>query len=158
MRIDDGNGELPVAGRFRGLGNDRLDDISGAVGGDRISVRDIERHLVRHRRRSSWSGSRLLGLSLAADRHGRARRKNRQSIPTHVFLPRIFDYGGIDYVVGRAVPLRYPADVDSRRFPGLLKLNLGVRTARYARFAAVAKTVEAVSNAPDGAVERARLT
>jgi catalase len=30
-----------------------------------------------------------------------------------------------------------------------LKLNLGVRTARYARFAAVAKTVEDVSNAPD---------
>jgi hypothetical protein len=62
--------------------------------------------------------------------------------------------------VGRAVPLRHPADVDSRRFPGLLKLNLGVRTARYARFAAVAKKVEAVSNAPDGAgkVERARLT
>ena len=57
-------------------------------------------------------------------------------------------------------PPRYPADVDSRRFPGLLKLNLGVRTARYARFAAVAKKVEAVSNAPDGAgkVERARLT
>jgi hypothetical protein len=57
-------------------------------------------------------------------------------------------------------PLRYPADVDSRRFPGLLKLNLGVRTARYARFAAVAKTVEDVSNAPDGAgrVARARLT
>jgi hypothetical protein len=32
--------------------------------------------------------------------------------------------------VGRAVPLRYPADVDSRRFPGLLKLNLGVHAAR----------------------------
>jgi hypothetical protein len=44
--------------------------------------------------------------------------------------------------VARAVPLRYPADVDSRRFPGLLKLNLGVRTGRYARFAAIAKNVE----------------
>jgi hypothetical protein len=45
---------------------------------------------------------------------------------------------------GRAVPLRCPADVDSRRFPGWLKLNLGVRVARYARFAAAA-------NAPGGA-------
>jgi hypothetical protein len=34
VRIDDGNGELPVAGRFRGLGNDRLHDISGAIGRD----------------------------------------------------------------------------------------------------------------------------
>jgi uncharacterized membrane protein len=31
----------------------------------------------------------LLGLSLAADRHGRASRKNRQSLVTHVFLPRM---------------------------------------------------------------------
>ena len=63
-------------------------------------------------------------------------------------------------MVRPVVPLRSPADVDSRRFPGLLKLNLGVRTARYARFAAIAKKVEAVSNAPDGAgiVERVRLT
>ena len=29
MRIDDGNRELPVARRFRGLGHDRLDDFSG---------------------------------------------------------------------------------------------------------------------------------
>ena len=40
MRIDDGNGELPVAGRFRGLGNDRLDDIGGAIGSDRIAFYD----------------------------------------------------------------------------------------------------------------------
>ena len=86
MRIDDGNGELPIAGRFRGLGNDRLHDIGGAIGGDRISVRDIEWHLIGHRRRG---GCRLLGLNLAADRHGRASRKNRQTIPTHVFLPRM---------------------------------------------------------------------
>jgi hypothetical protein len=39
-------------------------------------------------------------------------------------------------------PPRRPTDVDSRRFPGLLKLNLDVRIARYARFAAAA-------NAPD---------
>ncbi len=38
-------------------------------------------------------------------------------------------------------PLRYPADADSRRFPGLLKLNLGVRIARSAQFAAAAKTM-----------------
>jgi hypothetical protein len=34
---------------------------------------------------------------------------------------------------GRAVPLRYPADVDSRRFPGVLKLNLDVRGAGLLR-------------------------
>jgi hypothetical protein len=38
-------------------------------------------------------------------------------------------------------PPRRPTDVDSRRFPGLLKLNLDVRIARYARFAAAAKTM-----------------
>jgi hypothetical protein len=38
-------------------------------------------------------------------------------------------------------PLRCPTDVDSRRFPALLKLNLDVRIARYARFAAAAKTM-----------------
>src|SRR3954471_2099037 len=106
MRIDDGNGELPVAGRFRGLGKDRLDDIRGAIGGDRISVRDIERHLVRHRRRSSWSGRRLLRLSPAADRHGRESRKNRQSIPTHVFLPRILIMGGLMMSWAGPSPLR----------------------------------------------------
>ena len=59
----------------------------------------------------------------------------------------------------RAVPLRCPTDVDSRRFPGLLKLNLGVRIARYARFAAVAKTMADAPNAHDTSmVERARLT
>ena len=48
------------------------------------------------------------------------------------------------------VPLRCPTDVDSRRFPGWLKLNLGVRIARYARLAAAAKTMADVPNAPDG--------
>ena len=48
----------------------------------------------------------------------------------------------------RAVPLRCPTDVDSRRSPGLLKLNLGVRIARYARFAAVAKTMADVRTRP----------
>src|SRR3954463_6787059 len=91
-------------------------------------------------------------------RSSRPRKPQESPKSCDACLPPKDDYEGIDYVVGRAVPLRYPADVDSRRFPGLLKLNLGVRTARYARFAAVAKTVEAVSNAPDGAVERARLT
>ena len=158
MRIDDGNGELPVAGRFRGLGNDRLDDISGAIGGDRISVRDIERHLVRHRRRSGR-------LPAAGPEPGRrsSRPRKPQESPKYsdaCLPPKDIDDEGIDYVAGRAVPLRYPADVDSRRFPGLLKLNLGVRIARYARFAAVAKTIADVPNAPDGTstVARARLT
>jgi hypothetical protein len=55
------------------------------------------------------------------------------------------------------VPLRCPAGGDSRRFPGWLKLNLGVRVARCTRFAAAAKTI---TDTPDGAVKvaRARLT
>jgi hypothetical protein len=53
---------------------------------------------------------------------------------------------------GRAVPLRYPVDTDSRRFPGSLKLNLGVRIARYARFAAPRDDADA----PGGAGKVAR--
>jgi hypothetical protein len=37
-------------------------------------------------------------------------------------------------------PPALPGCGNSRRFSGLLKLNLGVRIARYARFAAAAKT------------------
>jgi hypothetical protein len=66
----------------------------------------------------------------------------------HVFLPRIIDYEGIDYVAAGPSPLRYPTDIDSRRFPGRLKLNLGVRIARYARFAAGAKTIADVPARP----------
>jgi hypothetical protein len=38
-----------------------------------------------------------------------------------------------------------------------LKLNLRVHAARYARFAAAAKTIEAISNARDGAGKLRRL-
>jgi len=50
-------------------------------------------------------------------------------------------------------PPALPRRRDSRGFPGRLKLNLGVRIARYVRFAAGAKTIADVPTAHE-----ARLT
>ena len=49
------------------------------------------------------------------------------------------------------LPPALPAEHDTRRFPGVLEFNLSVRIACYAAFAAAAKTITDVPNAPDGA-------
>jgi hypothetical protein len=99
MRIDDGNGELPVAGRFVASATIAFHDIAGA-----IAVIEFPYGTSNGICPAPTPGRLpLLGLSLAADRHGRARRKNRQSIPTHVFLPSDDDEG-IDYVATGVVP------------------------------------------------------
>src|SRR4029077_10341792 len=51
IRVDDRDRELPIARRLLGLGHRGGDDLRGTIDGNRRAVWNIERHLVRDRRR-----------------------------------------------------------------------------------------------------------